>query len=75
MVSSLFSLVIFSLLFLSLSSYRKSKKGTIFLVRKKDGVSRAQMAMSFDKYKEGKPGLLEKLGVWENRRNQNNPYR
>jgi hypothetical protein len=33
------------------------------------------MAMSFDKYKEGKPGLLEKLGIRENRRNQENPYR
>ena len=38
------------------------------------GLTNAKMSKSFDAYKQGKPGLLERYGIIPNRKIQRNPY-
>jgi hypothetical protein len=53
----------------------KNGKTTIIIGKKVSKQDRLNMAESFDAYKKGKPGLLEKYGIIANKRRMENPYK
>jgi hypothetical protein len=39
------------------------------------GTEQLLKSQAFEEYKKGNPGLLEKAGIWKNRKTQKNPYK